>query len=140
MCNSVIYHYQGHERKTQFSDPNALLPVKSKQQGVLLLPWGRRTHQSGQLPLGGWARHASIQSGRWDPYFPKPVRLPIDQFLSEDVMHATRWYRLTRGQWIQGLLAQVGEEKRIYIVTLTPEAPDSLYDRWPRILLDYRAN
>ena len=37
-------------------------------------------------------------------------------------------------EWIQGLVAHWEHERRLYVVTITPELEDAMYERWPRIL------
>lgn len=112
-----------------------MLPVKRKSGENELLPWGRRQQQKGILPLGGWARLESVYAGRWDKWFPVPVKLPIKSFMEKDLEGHTHWYDLTKGQWIQGLIAKNGNERRLYVVTIVPEMEDAVHDRWPRILI-----
>lgn len=99
-----------------------------------LLPWGRRHHTSSNLPLGGWVQLDEIYSGKWDNFFPRPIKMPINSFLVRDIEDQAKWFHLPNDKWIQGLIAQEKVEKRIYIVTLTPNE-DSIFPRWPRILL-----
>jgi len=133
MCLDVVYEYLGMEVHTGFDNPRAQLPMVRRGE-VRLLPWGRRPRQAGQLPVGGWARLESIHAGDWDPWFPKPVRLPVQRFCERDSLGERHWYDITRGKWIQGLVASDGDEQRIYIVTLVPSGTDITFDRWPRIL------
>ena len=100
----------------------------------MLLPWGRRKEQAGNLPSGGWSRLESIYSGHWDRWFPMPVKLPILSFMEKDIEEHSHWYQLTKGQWIQGLIARDKHEQRIYVVTVEPEHEDAVHERWPRIM------
>ena len=134
MCGGVIYHYKGGEVRTFFPNPEATLPVKKQNGEMSLLLWGRRQHQIGKLPLGGWARLNSVYAGRWDRWFPRPVKLLVVSFMEKDIEGRSHWYELTRGQWIQGLVARNNYEQRIYVVTIEPEMEDAVHDRWPRIL------
>ena len=134
MCGGVIYFNGEYEKRVFFTEMTARIAVKSKQGPHLLLPWGRRRAQDGKLPLGGWARLDSIYAGRWDRWFPVPVKLPLLQFMEKDIEGNSHWHTLTRGQWIQGLVAKEGHEQRLYIVTVEPEQSDAIYHRWPRIL------
>lgn len=134
MCGGVLYQYKGHEIKTYFPNPDAMLPVRTKKRENKLLSWGRRQGQKGCLPLGGWARLESIKAGKWDQFFPKPVRLCIDTFMEKDIENKSHWYSLTPGQWIQGLLAHDGCEVRVYIVTILPEGIHAIHERWPRVM------
>lgn len=134
MPEGVMYCYQNEIRTVYFANPKATLPARLKSGEMKLFLWGRRKTQPGELPLGGWANLQTIYKGKWDPYLPKPVRLPIIKFMEKDFEGNTHWYDVTSGQWIQGLLAQENNEIRIYIVTLTPELHTICHDRWPRIM------
>ncbi len=134
MCGGVYYIINGEEVRTYFPNPKACLPVKKKIGGVELLPWGRRKEQAGHLPLGGWARLDSIYAGRWDKWFPTPVKLMASQFMEKDIEGNSHWFDITPGKWIQGLVAHYDKERRVYVVTITPEMEDAVHDRWPRIL------
>ena len=134
MCGGVYYTHLNQDIRVYFPNPKAVLPVKTRSGAVELLPWGRRKEQKGALPLGGWARLDYIYTGRWDRWFPVPVKLPIKQFMEKDLEGHTRWYDLTRGQWIQGLVARINYEPRVYVVTVEPELADAVHDRWPRLI------
>ena len=134
MCGGVYYNHQGADIRVYFPNPKAMLPVRTRRGDIALLPWGRRKDQKGELPLGGWARLDSVYSGRWDRWFPVPVKLPIKQFMEKDLEGSSHWYDLTRGQWIQGLVARDGHEQRVYVVTVEPQLADAVHDRWPRLV------
>ena len=133
MCGGVYYLIDGQEVRTYFPTPKACLPVRKKGGGVELLPWGRRKSQAGRLPLGGWARLDSIYAGRWDKWFPVPVKICVQRFMEQDVEGRTRWFELPKGKWIQGLVAHERHEQRVYVVVVEPQLSDALYERWPRI-------
>jgi len=134
MCGGVYYTIDDQDVRVYFPNPVAKLPVKKKHGEIALLPWGRRKEQVGHLPLGGWARLDSIYAGRWDRWFPVPVKLVVKSFMEKDIEGHSHWFDLTRGQFIQGLIARDNHEQRIYVVTVTPEMEDAVHDRWPRIL------
>lgn len=134
MCGGVYYKNEGQDIRVYFPNPKALLPVMTKTKKIEMIPWGRRREQSGHLPLGGWARLDSIYTGRWDKWFPIPVKLPVMQFMEKDIEGASHWFDLTKGQFIQGLIARDKYEQRVYVVTITPELEDAVHERWPRIL------
>lgn len=134
MCGGVYYQQGDELTRVYFPNPRATLPVSSKTGDAKQLPWGRRKTQAGQLPLGGWARLDSIYAGRWDRWFPIPVKLPIASFMENDMEGNSHWYDLTKGQVIQGLIATEGNEQRVYVVTITPEFQDAMHDRWPKII------
>lgn len=134
MCMAVEYLFQEKEYKPFFPNPYATLPVLKKNGEIILLPWGRRESQTGNLPLGGWSRLESIKQGTWQKYFAKPVKLPVLRFAEKDIAGKTHWFDLGKGQYIQGLVARYDAEARIYIVTIEPTEPNAIHDRWPRIL------
>jgi hypothetical protein len=134
MCGGVYYSANGQDIRVWFPNPKARLPVAMRSGDTRLLPWGRRHEQAGQLPLGGWARLDSIYAGRWDRWFPVPVKLSVKSFMEKDFEGHSHWYDLTRGQWIQGLVARCRHERRVYVVTIEPELADAMHDRWPRIM------
>lgn len=84
--------------------------------------------------MGGWARLDSIHNGKWDRWFPMPVKIPILSFMEKDISGESHWYDITKGKFIQGLIAREGNELRVYIVTIQPERSDAVHERWPRIL------
>ena len=137
MCGGVYYVHNGQDSRIYFPNPKATLPVITKNKGIELLPWGRRREQIGNLPMGGWARLDSIYAGRWDKWFPVPVKLPVTQFMEKDIQGNSHWFDITKGQFIQGLIARDKYEQRVYVVTITPEFEDAVHERWPRILSGY---
>ncbi len=134
MCYGVYYSVRDRDTRVYFPNPGACLPVRTRSGSVELLPWGRRSSQAGELPLGGWALLDGIYRGRWDRWFPVPVKLPLKSFMENDLEGRQRWYDLTRGQWVQGLVARGRHERRVYVVTLIPEMSDAMHERWPRIM------
>ena len=134
MCGGVYYSVNDGDIRFYFPNPKAQLPVRTRSGGTRLLGWGRRLDQAGKLPLGGWARLDGIYEGRWDRWFPVPVKIPVKSFMENDLEGRSRWFDLTRGQWIQGLVARDRHEQRIYVVTIIPEFDNAMHERWPRIL------
>jgi len=135
MCSGVYFEHDTHVLRQYFPNPKAVLPVKKSDGGIILLPWGRRQKQSGNLPLGGWARLDSIYGGRWDKYFPTPLKIPVLSFMEKDFEGNSHWYDLNEGQYLQGLLAKDNNEQRIYIVIIEPEVEDAnIHSRWPRVV------
>ena len=133
MCGGVEFTHRGRDYRLYFPNPRAVLPVRQRNGEVCLLPWGRRSNQVGKLPRGGWARLDSIYAGRWDRFFPVPVKIPLIRFMEKNVDGESRWYDLPKGQWVQGLVAREQREQRVYIVTIEPEIENADHDRWPRI-------
>ena len=134
MCTAVLYVYRDQDIRFYFQNPKATLPFKSKQNDALLIPWGRRIEQQGVLPKGATVALDTIYAGRWDRWFPKPVKLPITQFMQMDIEGGAHWFDIPKGKWIQGLVAREKHEQRVYIVTIEPIENDAIYTSWPRIL------
>lgn len=135
MPEAVTYVHQGKLYTIYFAKTNAVLPVMLANGDVRLVKWGRRQHEQGEMPLGGWARLDAVHHGKWNHLLPKPVKLPIVKFMKLDFEGNVHWYEVIKGQWIQGLLACEEEEYRVYIVTIVPELLDLCHDRWPRIIV-----
>jgi hypothetical protein len=135
MCGGVYFEYQGNVLRQYFPNPKAVLPVQKKDGSLILLPWGRRQSQMGNLPMGGWARLDSIYGGRWDKFFPKPLKIPVLSFMEKDFEGHPHWYDLNKGQYLQGLLARDNNELRIYVVTIESALEDALiHSRWVRVV------
>ncbi len=135
MCGGAHFQYGEEYMRMYFPNPKAMLPVLKKDGSIELLPWGRRQKQPGFLPIGGWARIESIYGGVWERYFPKPVKIPVLSFMEKDFEGHSHWYDLQKGQYIQGLVAKEGNERRVYVVTLEPEPEDAqIHSRWPRVV------
>lgn len=137
MCGAVYFNYGAETMRVYFPNPKAMLPVIKDDGGIVLLPWGRRKQQNGNLPVTGWARLDSIYCGVWDKYLPIPVKIPALSFMEKDFEGNSHWYDLQKGQFIQGLVARAmnSNERRVYVVTLEPELEDAqIHSRWPRVV------
>jgi len=133
MCGGVRFVSNNKEIKTYFPNPQAQLPILLKDYSVTLQPWGRREQQQGRLPLGGWARHESILAGKWDYTNPKPVKIAVEAFMEKDNNKVSHWFNVESGTYIQGLLARLDDECRIYVVTIEPDFK-VIHSRYPRIV------
>jgi putative SOS response-associated peptidase YedK len=140
MCAAVEIEGQEKAARIYFPVKAATLPVLKRDGGVVLLAWGARNEElSGskgpRWPKGGWARIESIKSGRWDAYDPQPVKIPARGYMEKDNEGRSHWFPLEPGQYIQGLIAHIGGERRVYVVTIsTPSEFAHIHDRWPRIV------
>ncbi|HEC58978.1 hypothetical protein LCGC14_0936130 [marine sediment metagenome] len=135
MCSGVYFKYGDDVLRFFYANPNAALPILTVTGKIELIAWGRRQQQSGNLPITGWAQLEAIYSGRWDKFFPTPVKIPALSFMEKDLEGHSHWYDLQKGQFIQGLLAKEGNERRVYIVTIEPELEDAqIHARWPRVV------
>lgn len=135
MCGGVHFEHQGEVLKSFFPNPRAQLPLLRRDGGIELIGWGRRKGQEGDLPITGWARLDSIYAGKWDKYFPKPVRIPVLRFMEKNYENVSKWYDLIPSQCLQGLFIQHNNERRVYVVTVEPEMAERDYhERMPRII------
>lgn len=134
MCGGAEYLNNDELMTVYFPNPNATLPVLKRGGHIEQVPWGRRKQQTGTLPLGGWARLDSIHAGRWDRWQPTAVKIPLQRFMEKDRQKNSHWFDVTKGKWVQGLVARYQGEQRVYVVTIEPQRPDAIHDRWPRIL------
>lgn len=140
MCGGVDYLWKGEHKKVYFPRPGAQLPVRLKSGEFGLVSWGRRQHETGELPATGWARLDSVQDGKWSRYHPVSVRIVVDRFMEKDAEGAAHWYPLESGLFIRGIVANLGEEVRVYVVTIpTPSQYAHIHKRWPRIRFDPRS-
>jgi hypothetical protein len=134
MCEAIIYPMSGKIGKIYFSHSNAKLPVKCLNGEVEFITWGRREHEAGSLPIGGWANHKALRQGRWDKFFPINVKILAHEFMLKDLSTGlSNWYSLNDTQFIHGIIARDGQEQRLYIVTIQREL-SSFDGAWPRIL------
>jgi hypothetical protein len=134
MCTGIQYQYHGRKIKYYFSNAKAQLPVKKRDGSTDLLAWGRRKGQLGRLPLGAVAPLTAIKQGRWNKFSPRPILIPIDAFLQNNSLGNRHWVYLQGGEYIQGLVATLGNEQRVYIVTMQPTFSGSAEERWPKII------
>ena len=133
MCGGVQFTHQDRDYRFYFPNPKAVLPVKMRTGEVRLLPWGRRKQQVGRLPMGGWARQDSIYAGKWDRFFPIPVKLLIFSYMEKNFQGESKWYEVGGQNIIQGLVASDAHEQRVYVVTIEPDVLDCDHDRLPLI-------
>jgi putative SOS response-associated peptidase YedK len=141
MCAGVEIEGQEKAARIYFPVTTAMLPVLMKDGSVVNLPWGARREENAgnggqrRWPEGGWARLESIKAGRWNAYEPVPVKIPARGYMEKDNEGRSHWFKLESGEYIQGLVASIGEERRVYVVTIeTPPQFAQVHDRWPRIV------
>ena len=141
MCAGVEIEGREKAARIYFPVTTAMLPVLMKDGSVVNLPWGARREENAgndgrrRWPEGGWARLESIKSGRWNAYEPVAVKIPARGYMEKDNEGRSHWFKLESGEYIQGLVASIGEERRVYVVTIeTPPQFAQVHDRWPRIV------
>ncbi|MBF0263803.1 MAG: hypothetical protein HQL46_00905 [Gammaproteobacteria bacterium] len=135
MCGGATYTVNRNKVTVYFPNPKAQLPVLLKDGTIELYDWGRRESQAGRLPLGGWARLESIKSGKWEYTNPTPCKIIVDSFMEKDNTKKSHWFDLDPNCFIQGLYARLGEEQKLYVVTVEPEGElMKIHNRFPRII------
>jgi hypothetical protein len=134
MCSGLDYRWQGRRIRAYVSNPRAMLPVLLRSGEDRLLPWGRHEGQEGHLPVTGWARQEAIHRGVWARWNPRPVLLDVYRWMEYDYDRNIHWYDLAPCEFIQGLVAQSGEEQRVYVVTTVPLFAPGKHPRLPHIV------
>lgn len=137
MCGGAKYtDSAGKEWKIYFPNPKAALPVAKPDGEIEWVKWGRRKEEvTRSFIQGGWARIDSIRKGKWERFHPKPVLLGVQAFMEKDDQRTSHWINVPEDKAIQGLLATVDDETRLYVVTEdTPPEYAWVHDRWPRLV------
>jgi putative SOS response-associated peptidase YedK len=135
MCGGVEFNENGEKIKIYFPSPKAALPLLTHTGNVSWVTWGRRDVESDKMPRGGWARLDSIYAMKWKKYHPRPVIIPVSSYMEKDHDGKSHWFELGKGMAIQGLLAEYGDEQRVYVVTVdAPPEFSWVHDRWPRLV------
>jgi hypothetical protein len=147
MCMGIEYLVNGEAEMVDL-EAGAKLPIRMRNGTVRFHRWGSTTGLylddntpgwMGKFPNGTHASLESIQAGEWLSYDPAPVKIVASRFLMISRWHVPRHFPLGRGEYIQGLLANVLRFRRVYVVTVpTPgeyadDFPDG-YPGWPRIV------
>ena len=135
MCAGVECKDRNRIVRVYFPNPKAALPVRLKSGAASWLTWGRREGETPAFPQGGWARLESIKDGKWEKYDPRPVVIVAQRFMEKDRQGISHWFAIPAAQMIQGLVASIGAETRLYVVTT--QAPRELpdwHDRWPQLV------
>lgn len=132
MCSGIELQGEMH----LWADPEVRLPALLRNGGLSWLRWGER-HGTKDSPFhhGPCARLESIQSNKWDHFAPRPVKIPVDRYMERDQKGRPYWVKVEPGQFLQGMIATVGGDQRIYVVTVeTPPEFAHVQPRWPRVL------
>ena len=145
MCHGIEYVRDDERIVVYFDIERAEVPVRKRSGAVEFLPWGARgdryhirDNTPGYLlkfPVGGWASRESIRAGEWQKFEPVPVRIVASRFVFVDGQLGPVFHALAAGEYIQGLLARAGGQRRVYVVTVDPPHEHAeRRDFWPRII------
>jgi len=121
MCDGVRFQQRKEILTTLYRHERPVLPVLLKSGEERLMHWGRKHGQPGQMPYGGWAKLDAIHGGHWDRFFPIPVKIPCLYYMLIDHEGREKWYPNVMKEFLQGLIARVGHERRVYLVTVEPD-------------------
>ncbi|MDP1539266.1 MAG: hypothetical protein Q8K94_08865 [Moraxellaceae bacterium] len=131
MCSGIEYLGKMH----LWRDVDVTLPVLMKDGSIRWLKWGERHGVQSAFVQGPCARLDSIQAGKWQRFNPMPVKIPITRYMERNQKCAPYWVKVEDGQYLQGLVATVNGEQRVYVVTVdAPQAFRHVQDRWPRVI------
>jgi hypothetical protein len=131
----TLAHERGGEKELQFHLATArpLLPVWHEGQ-LRIVCWGCRRGDSRVLPVGGWTKRTTVESGYWSQGGVEEVAVPAALGLDGGV-----WYAIRQG--VRGIL--VADESGVEHVYVVCE-PASHYYRvmtrsdWMPVLLGER--
>ena len=143
MCVALKFVVDGKTRTAAAGVQGAIVPVLMRSGQVKWIEWGAPTagHISNpdapgyvmKLPAGNWVDLATLREGGWWRYKPRPVRIAAIAF--GVYLELERWIPLKPGEYLQGALATVFAEQRVYVVTVPPPAEYAhVRPCWPRIV------
>jgi hypothetical protein len=128
-------HERGGEKELQFhyAVAKSLLPVWHEGQ-LLIVRWGCRRGESRALPVGGWTKLTTVESGYWSQCGAEPVDIPAALGLDGGV-----WYAIRQG--VRGVL--VRDEQGVERVFLICEPSSHYYavmtrSAWMPVLIGER--
>ncbi len=133
MCKSITYIYKNVEYTANQGDARPMLPVRLNNGKTSRILWGRGPDQPGELPFGYTVPLTDIRAGKWAEFAPRPLLVPFKSFTIDDRHGQDGWGGTADGNHIQALLATLGRERRLYIVTIQPDLANQMrFEHWPR--------
>src|SRR5882762_3685613 len=144
MCVALKYIVDGKTLTAAAGVQGATVPILMRGGLVKWVEWGAPAahHVSSpdapgyvlKLPEGHWVDLATLRAGAWWQYKPRPARIAAIAF--GVYLEVEKWIPLKPGQYIQGALATVFAEQRVYVVTVPPPAEYAGAQPlcWPRIV------
>jgi hypothetical protein len=128
-------HARGGEQEVQFHLAAAvpMLPIWHEGQ-LRIVRWGCRRGESRVLPVGGWTRQTTVESGYWSESGAKLVDVPAALGLDGGV-----WFAIRQG--VRGVL--VRDEQGVERVYLICEPASHYYNvmtrsTWMPVLINER--
>lgn len=145
MCIGIEFYLQGEQRRVYYDSPAPEVPVRLRGGAIGFYTWGARsaayfeagniTGWGAKFPETGYAPLVEIHADKWARLEPRPVRIFASRFMQVDAWSVPHYFALKPGEYIQGLLASIGLNQRVYVVTV-PLPPEHAHERWewPRIV------
>jgi hypothetical protein len=148
MCDAIEFFLDGKPFEVAYGEGKVDLPVRERGGRIAFYRWGALGREyvacdnkpgwGAKFPETGWAPIEEVRAHAWAKVEPRPVKIMASRFRITDRWDVERWFDLAPGQFIQGLLATLGLDKRVYVVTVP--LPDRLasdvteFTTWPRII------
>ena len=133
MCFALQVRLRGRVKTIAFLQKNNKLMVYHAAQQRSLI-WGRRPYEAGSLPLGGWCRDDLLAEGQLDCWFPQKALILIIAFGIRDVLGKVSWFKLSAGEFLQGIVLGEGDEQRVYLLITLTKRLDNFFWHWPLIV------
>ena len=148
MCEAIEFYLDGRRFEVSYGEVQSELPVRERRGRIAFYRWGalgaqyvaadNRPGWGAKFPETGWAPLLEVRDNAWYKVEPRPVKILASRFMILDRWGLDRWFPLDVGQFIQGLLATLGPDRRVYVVTVpVPQRLGAeLSERavWPRIV------
>ena len=144
MCVGIEYFLDGKPVTVYFDSERPELPVRLRRGAIAFYRWGAQGRIYSDDNTPGWLQkfpegcHASLESiraDRWINYEPKPARILASRFIQINSMRIPCYFELKRGEFIQGLIATIASNQRVYVVTVpAPPQHAAEWQDWPRIV------
>ena len=135
MLQTVRFTHAGDEKIVNYTDTDAVLPVINKQGQSVLVVWGRRKAEPGNLPVGSIIKLSDFDTPKLSPFRYRPVRIAVLGFVMADIGGMPSNHLVTAGHYLHGVLLEKDGELRSYIVMIEPEL-DSPFRLWPKIIIN----
>jgi len=91
-----------------FWDKKPILPIK-KNNNITLFEWGNRDKKI-NLPLTGWAKNESLESGKWNYLNPKKIQILANKGYEKGI-----WFNIENN--IEGILVKKNDIEKVYMIT-----------------------
>ena len=92
-----------------------------------MIPWGRRPNEQGALPTMPYIGDTLIKAGLFDGFKQQLVSIIADEYRTEDDRGYLVPDVVQPGQYIQGILIDLNDEKRVYVVGLIFKSSNGYY-------------